>query len=48
MPHDVKALLDNRQDEQAAKRESMVLNGASPVMDMTVLQQHAGMSLTMQ
>lgn len=41
-------VLDNRQDEQAAKRESMVLNGASPVMDMTVLQQHAGMSLTMQ
>lgn len=41
-------VLDNRQDEQAARRESMVLNGASPVMDMTVLQERAGMNSTMQ
>jgi len=41
-------VLDNRMDEQAARRESMVLNGVSPVIEMTVLQQHAGMSLTVR
>ncbi len=40
-------VLDNRHDEQAAKRESMVLSGASPVIDMTTLQQRAGVRLTL-
>jgi hypothetical protein len=41
-------VLDDRHDAEAARREGLVLSGASPVMDMTALQRQAGMSMTMQ
>ena len=41
-------VLDDRHDAEAARRDGLVWNGASPVMDMTTLQRQAGMSMTIQ